>query len=223
MRLLPDCGFIQAYGSAETHTSVILTPEDHRTAFKGDENAQKRLRSCGRPSLLSFAKVVNDKGDAVKPGEVGEVLLKGGLVFQGYWKKPEETAKTLRDGWCHMGDMATVDEEGYIYIIDRKNFMIITGGENVYPNVVENVLYSHPKIFQAAVLGIPDVKWGEAVKAIVVMKEGEVMTQEEVIDFCRDKMANYSKPKSVDFVDKLPLLATGKIDKRTLKSRYCKE
>lgn len=220
MSKLPGCEFIQAFGSAEVYTSVMLTQKDHRTAYEGTGEEQKRLRSCGRPSLLSFAKVINKEGVPVKPGEVGEVLISGGMVFKEYWNNPEETSKTLKDGWCYMGDLATMDEQGYIFIVDRKNFMIITGGENVYPNQVENCLFSHPKIAHAAVLGVPDPAWGENVKAVVVLKPGTTATEKEIIDFCRDKIASYAKPKIVQFVKEIPMTPMGKVDKMALKERY---
>ena len=167
-----------------------------------------------------MARVVNEEGKDVKPGEIGEILLGGGLIMTGYLNKPKETEEALIDGWYHSKDLATVDEDGYIYIVDRKNFMIITGGENVYPTQVENVLFSHPKIAEAAVIGVPDEVWVEAVKAVVVVMPGETLTQEEVIDFCKPRMVNYAKPKTVDFVDELPRTATNKIDKRTIMKKY---
>jgi acyl-CoA synthetase (AMP-forming)/AMP-acid ligase II len=163
--------------------------------------------------------VVKEDGTDVKPGEVGEIVVKGGGVMLRYWKKPEATAEKCKDGWMYTVDLATVDEDGYIYIVDRKNNMIITGGENVYPARVESVLYEMHQIAEAVVLGVPDDKWGEAVKAFVVLKPGEKLTQAEVIDFCAQRMANYEKPKSVEFVDSLPHLPTGKLDRVTLKKK----
>jgi len=220
MKLLPGCKLIQAYGSSETFTPVFLKPEDHDAALSGIGELAQRLGSCGRQGALSMARVVNDDGMDVQPGEVGEILLGGGLVMTGYLNKPQETAESLRDGWFHTKDLGKVDEDGYIYIVDRKNFMIITGGENVYPAQVENVLHDHPKIAEAAVLGVPDETWGEAVKAIVVVKQGERLTEEEIIEFCRPRVANYAKPKSVDLVDALPITPTGKINKLALKRKY---
>ncbi|MFC1823863.1 AMP-binding protein [Thermodesulfobacteriota bacterium] len=219
-KLLPGCKFIQGFGSSETLTNVFLRPEEHAAALTGSGDSAQRMGSCGRQGALSMAKVVNEEGKDVKPGEIGEILLGGGLIMTGYLNRPKETEEALKDGWYHTKDLATVDEEGYIYIVDRKNFMIITGGENVYPAQVENVLFSHPKIAEAAVFGVPDETWVEAVKAVVVVKPGESLTQEEVIDFCKSRMANYAKPKTVDFVDELPRTATGKIDKRTIMKKY---
>jgi len=223
MKLLPGCKFIQCYGCSETSSLVWLRPEDHASALSGTTGSMQRMGSCGRQGALSIAKVVNKDGTDVKPGEVGEIILGGGNIMTGYLNRPIETAEALRNGWFNTKDLAKVDEDGYIYIVDRKNFMIITGGENVYPAQVENVLFSHPKIAEAAVLGVPDDTWGEVVKAVVVVKPGEAVTQEEIIDFCRPRMANYAKPKSVDFVDALPHMPTGKIDKLILKKRYWEE
>ena len=219
-KLLPNCRFLQAYGSAETLGPVWLQPDEHARALGGTVDSEQRKNSCGRAGVLSMARVVSEQGADVAPGEVGEVLIGGGLVMAEYLDQPEKTAAVLKNGWFHTGDLATIDEQGYISIVDRKNFMIITGGENVYPAQVENVLASHPKIAEAAVLGLPDDTWGEIVKAVVVLHSGQTATEEEIIDFCRDKMANYEKPKSVDFVPELPHGATGKLDKLTLRKRY---
>lgn len=222
LKLLPNCKYIQAYGSSETFTVVYLRPEEHAISLGGKVDSEKRKGSCGRQGALGMARVVDKNGIDVNPGEVGEVLLGGGTVMSEYLNKPKETAAALKNGWFYTNDLATVDEEGFISIVDRKNFMIVTGGENVFPTQVENVIFSHPKVAEAAVFGIPDEKWGEAVKAVVVLKEGETAPQEELIDFCRPHMANYAKPKSVDFVQELPHTNTGKVDKRLLKERYLK-
>ncbi len=217
VKLLPSCLFVQSYGSTECYASIVLRAEEHAAALGGASKSVKRMGSCGRQATLAMAKVVDEAGADVAPGEVGEILLSGGLVMTGYWQKPAETAKTLRNGWCHTNDLATVDEEGYIYVVDRKNHMIITGGENVYPAQVENVLFDHPKVQEAAVIGVPDDTWGEAVKAFIVVKENETLLEDELIDFCRPRMANYAKPKIVEFVRTLPHTATGKVDKCALK------
>lgn len=212
--------FQQGYGSSESFTAVMLYPEEHQAALNGGDKEKKRLRAAGRQGVLSFAKIVDDYGNDVKPGEIGEILLGGGMIFKEYWNRPEATAKALKDGWFHTGDLGTLDEKGYIYLIDRKNFMIITGGENVYPNQVENVLFSHPKIAQAAVLGVPDKTWGEIVKAVIVLQQGQTSTAEEIIDYCRDKIANYAKPKVVEFTKALPMTPMGKVDKPMLKQIF---
>jgi len=220
VKLLPNCKHIQAYGSSEAFTVVYLRPEEHAVSLGGRVDSEERKGSCGRQGALGMAKVVDVNGTEVKPGEVGEVLLGGGTIMSEYLSKPEETEEALKDGWFYTNDLATVDEEGFISIVDRKNFMIITGGENVFPAQVENVLFSHPKVAEAAVFGVPDEKWGEVVKSLVVLKPGETATQEELIDFCRPKMANYAKPKSIDFLEALPYTNTGKIDRMLLRQRY---
>jgi acyl-CoA synthetase (AMP-forming)/AMP-acid ligase II len=167
-------------------------------------------------------KVVRDNGEEVNcdSKEVGEIIVKGDIVTQGYWNKPEETASAIKDGWLYTGDLAVVDREGYVNIVDRKKDMIVTGGENVYSTEVENVLYSHPGILEAAVIGVPDAKWGEAVKAVVVLREGKEVTEEEIIRYCRDHIAHYKAPKTVDLVSELPKTGSGKIHKKTLRQRY---
>jgi long-chain acyl-CoA synthetase len=219
-RLLPNCRFVQAYGSAETFCPVWLQPDEHALALGGTVASEQRRRACGRAGALAMARVVNEHGDDVAPGDVGEVLIGGGTVMTEYLGQPEQTAAVLTDGWYRSNDLATVDDEGYISIVDRKDFMIITGGENVFPSQVENVLASHPAVAAVAVIGLPDDKWGEIVKAIIVLQPGRTATAEDIVDFCRGRMANYEKPKSIDFVAELPHGATGKTDKLTLRKRY---
>jgi acyl-CoA synthetase (AMP-forming)/AMP-acid ligase II len=169
--------------------------------------------------------VIRENGDEISPDglEVGEIVVKGDTVTKGYWNRPEETAEALKDGWLFTGDMATVDSEGYVNIVDRKRDVIITGGENVYSVEVENILYSHPSLLEAAVVGVPDEKWGEAVKAVVVLKKGHSTTEEEVIRYCKERIARYKAPKSVDFVSELPKTGSGKIFKKGLKETYGKK
>jgi len=147
----------------------------------------------------------------------------GPNIMSGYWRQPEASAETLRGGWMHSGDMATVDEEGYIYIVDRKKDMIITGGENVYSTEVENAVYQHPAVLEAAVIGIPDSYWGERVHAVVVPKEGQTLAPEDLTDFCRQYIAGYKVPRSVEFVDALPKTGSGKIQKAAIRERYWQE
>ena len=142
----------------------------------------------------------------------------------GYWNRPEDTQDALRDGWLHTGDLATVDEEGYIYLVDRKKDMIVTGGENVYSTEVEAVLYAHPKVKEAAVIPIPDADWGEAVHACIALRDGFQATSQDIIDFCREQLANYKVPRSIEFIDgELPKGGTGKILKKELRERYWKD
>jgi long-chain acyl-CoA synthetase len=219
-QIIPGCDLIQAYGTSECWALVYLSPAEHRAALAGVGEEADKLRAIGRKGLLSEAKVVRDDGTPVAPGEVGEILLKSGAIMSGYLNKPEETARAIRDGWFYTKDLATVDTDGYIYIVDRKNHMIITGGENVYPAQVERALFDHPGIAEAAVIGVPDTTWGEAVKALVVLKPGQNLSEKEVIEFCAPKMASYAKPKSVEFLPHLPHTATGKVDKLCLKKKY---
>jgi acyl-CoA synthetase (AMP-forming)/AMP-acid ligase II len=154
---------------------------------------------------------------------VGEIVTRSDANMLRYWNRPEVTAETLRDGWIHTGDLATWDEDGFVYIKDRKKDLIITGGENVYPAQVENALYGHPAVLECAVFGVPDDVWGEAVKAVVSVKPGRTVTEDELIQLARENLASYMKPKSVDFVDEMPKSPTGKLLKRELRAPYWEE
>lgn len=214
----PHIQFYQSYGMSEASPLVtLLPPEDHR--WDGDRE-MRRLASCGKGIVGVEVKVVREDGTETAVGEVGEVIVRGPNIMKGYWKQPEETAKVLKKGWYHTGDLAIRDEENYLYIVDRKKDMIITGGENVYSIEVERVLYQHPAVKEAAVIGIPDAKWGEAVKAIVVLHEGKEVGEAELRDFCRERLAGYKVPKSVDFLPELPKSGAGKILKRILREAY---
>ena len=180
----------------------------------------KRLTSVGREVLVASVRIMGPEGNFVPVGETAEIVVKSEQVMAEYWKNPEATAETIKDGWLHTGDMGYMDEDGYIFLVDRKNDMIISGGFNVYPREVEDVLYKHQAILEAAVIGVPDEKWGETVKAVVTLKEGMAVTQEEIIDHCRKYLASYKKPTSVDFVDELPKNVNGKILKKELKRPY---
>jgi long-chain acyl-CoA synthetase len=140
--------------------------------------------------------------------------------MSGYWQRPDETAQTLRDGWLYTGDVGRLDDEGYLFVEDRIKDLVVSGGENVYPGIVEGVLFEHPGIAEAAVIGVPDVRWGEAVKAVVALRPGVSCTQEEILDFCRPRLGGFERPRSVDFVDALPRTATGKVLKRVLREPY---
>ncbi|RJG02678.1 long-chain-fatty-acid--CoA ligase [Noviherbaspirillum sedimenti] len=219
-KMFPRCEIMQALGATECLFISVLSVADHREALTGAGRVAGRLNSAGRQASLSEVRVVRDDGTNVIPGEVGEVIVRSGQVMAGYLNKPKETAEAIRDGWYYTRDLATVDEDGYIYIVDRKSHMIITGGENVYPAQIENALFDHPKIANVAVIGVPDSKWGEVVKAFIVCKPGEKLTEREVIEFCAPRMASYAKPKSVEFLDSLPVTATGKLNKLELKKKY---
>jgi len=209
----------EAYGSTETGIVTLLRPEEQL----------EKLGSVGREVFgVDEVKLLDEEGNEVPVGEVGELYARTPHMFSGYWKDPEKTQAAFRGEWATVGDMAKKDEDGYYYLVDRKANMIITGGENVYPSEVEAVVASHPAVKDVAVIGVPDPKWGEAVKAVVVLKEGYVPSPElaqEIIGHCRGKIASYKIPKSVDFIpdEEMPRTATGKILHRKLRERYWKD
>jgi long-chain acyl-CoA synthetase len=213
------CRFSQLYGMTETAPfATQLLPEEMVT--EGDERLVRRLASCGREIPGVSVRVVREDDTDVAPGEVGEIVMRGPNVMLGYWRQPEATAEALRGGWMRSGDLATVDEEGYITIVDRKKDMIISGGENIYSTEVENALYRHPAVLEAAVIGVPDERWGERVHAVVVLKPGHRVEGTQLADFCRQFIAGYKIPRSVEFVDALPKTGSGKIQKAELRERY---
>ncbi|NQU08676.1 MAG: fatty acid--CoA ligase [Candidatus Abyssubacteria bacterium] len=217
-----QCDFVQGYGQTESSAVLsILNAEDH--VLDGTPEQLKRLGSAGREVFGTEVRVIDENGNDVKPGQIGEVIGRGENVMKGYWKMPEATAEAIRDGWLYTGDLATVDEDGYIYILDRMKDMIISGGENVYSREVEEVLYEHPAIAEAAVIGVPDEQWGETVKAIVVLKEGQEASAEEIIDFSRERLAGFKRPRSVDLVDSLPRNLSGKVLKKILREPYWRD
>jgi acyl-CoA synthetase (AMP-forming)/AMP-acid ligase II len=165
-------------------------------------------------------RIVDDNHRDVEAGEIGEIIVKSGRNMVGYWRKPKESKEAIRDAWLHTGDLGYYDESGFVYIADRKTDMIITGGENVYPKEVENVLYRHSAVHEAAVIGVPDDYWVERVHALVVLRDKAQATEEEIIGFCRDQIAHYKAPKSVEFVEALPKNPQGKILKREVRARY---
>jgi long-chain acyl-CoA synthetase len=178
------------------------------------------LNSAGRASINMEIKIVDENDKELPPGEAGELCVRGDGVMKGYWNKPEETAWSMRGGWQHTGDVCKIDEEGYLYYVDRKKDMIKSGGENVYSKEVEDALYTHPAVAEVAVIGIPDEKWGEAVKALVVLKKQEKITAEELIAHSRNYIAGYKCPKSIDFLDSMPRTPLGKVDKPKLREPY---
>jgi acyl-CoA synthetase (AMP-forming)/AMP-acid ligase II len=215
------CRFIQCYGATETSGFCgFLLPEDH--VLTGAEKRLRKIASFGREAIWAELRVVDENGNDVKGDEVGEIIIKGNGVIKEYWKDPEKTKDAIKNGWWYSGDMAKMDEDGYISIVDRKTGMIISGGINIYPREIENVLYSHPAVKEAVVIGVPDREWGESVKAVVQLKEGMTANEEEIIDFCKQHLASYKKPKSVDFVDQFPLGIGGKILKRVVREQYWK-
>ncbi len=212
------CEFAQGYGMTET-TAVLsyLLPADHEVALKKKPGL---LLSAGRPLVGTEVRVVDEDDNPVPNGTIGEIIGRGPQLMRGYWNLPDESAEALRGGWMHTGDAGIMDEEGYIYIQDRVNDMIVSGGENIYPRVIEDVLFKHPSIADAAVIGVPDEQWGEAVKAIVVLRDEATATEEEVIEFCRNKLGGFERPRSVEFVGTLPRNPTGKVLKRELREPY---
>lgn len=214
-----DCPFAQGYGLTEASpTLTYLGPEDHTL-----ENASQQfapVKSAGRPVMGVEVRVVDLMDRELPPGEVGEIVARGDNIMKGYWNQPAITRDTLRGGWLHTGDMGTFDAQGYLYILDRKKDMIKPGGENVYSPEVESMIASHPEVLEVAVIGLADEKWGEAIKAVVVRRPGSALTEAGLIEYCRERMAHFKCPASVDFVDTLPKGGTGKVQKTVLRARY---
>ncbi len=209
-----SCGFLQNYGMTENTTAASgLMPEDH---YPGSPF----LLSCGRPYPHVELRTVNERGAICGAGEIGEIELRSPTLFSGYWRQPEATEAVWRDGWYVTGDMGYLNEKGYIFLVDRKKDMIISGGENIYPAEVESAISAHPDVVRAAVIGVPSARWGEEVKAIVVLREGAALDGAGLIASLRPMIAGYKLPKSVDFVAELPLTAVGKIAKPILRERY---
>jgi acyl-CoA synthetase (AMP-forming)/AMP-acid ligase II len=212
------CDFHQAYGMTElTAGSTNLNAEDHRRALADQPGL---LLSAGRPLMGTEIRIVDEDGRPVATGVVGEILMRGPQMMRGYWNMPDETAEALRGGWMHTGDAGRLDAAGYLYVVDRLKDMIVSGGENVYPRAVEDVLFEHPSIADAAVIGVPDDRWGETVKAIVVLREGAAASEAEVIDYCRERLGGLQRPRSVEFRETLPHAANGKLLKRVLREPY---
>jgi acyl-CoA synthetase (AMP-forming)/AMP-acid ligase II len=216
-RRWPGVGFSTGFGMTELAGNVMfMSPADHdRAADQGLEI----LRSVGRQMPLARVRVIDEEGHDVPPNTPGEIVVKGDQVLSGYWRNPNATEKSFLDGWFRSGDVGRWDEDGYLYIVDRKKDMILTGGENVYPREVEEVLYEHPAVVEAAVLGAPDPKWGEKVVAVVCLRSGEGASGAELVAFCRERIASYKKPRHVVFVDALPKNASGKVLKRELRDQ----
>lgn len=212
-----SCQLSQGYGLTETSPILcVLPPEDH--ALEGPR--ARRIKSCGRPAHGVEVRIVDEHDRECPPEVVGEIVARGGNVMKGYWRQPEATAHALRGGWFHTGDLGFKDADGYVYIVDRKHDMIVSGGENVYPREVEEVLYQHPAVLEAAVLGVPSERWGEAVQAVVVVREGHRVNEEELIGHVRERLAHYKAPAAVDFVEALPRNPSGKVLKTALRERY---
>ena len=215
--------FTHLYGMTES-TSCVTYLKVGGYVETEDQKLSRRLAfSCGQDGINIETRVVNSEGNDVKCGEVGEIIVRGPSITKGYWRLPEETSRKLKNGWFYTGDLATVDEDGYVFITDRKDFKIISGGENIYPKEVEDIIYQHPAVKEVVIVAVPDKRWGEAVKAVVVLKEGFKATEDEIIHFCKERMAGYKKPKSVDFVSDLPKSSLGKILRKEIKKYYWQE
>lgn len=206
--------FSQLYGQTECYPVSVLRKADHAAA------RPELFASCGLPIACCDVKLLDDALHEVAVGEPGEICVRSPYVMEEYWNRPEQTAEVFKGGWLHTGDVARADEQGYLYIVDRIKDMIVTGGFNVFPREVEDVLTSHPGVAMAAVIGVPDPKWGEAVTALVVAKPGVEVTAESLIRLVKQRKGSQQAPKRVEFVDALPLTAVGKIDKKALRARF---
>ena len=209
--------FVQVYGMTECLIGTILKSHEHLVS---SPEGERRLRSAGQPLLGNEVKIVREDGTACHTGEIGEILFRSPTIMSGYWNKPELTAEVFRDGWIHTQDLGFVDGSKFVYVVDRKKDMIISGGENIYSWEVEEALRAHPDVADVAVIAVPDEVWGESVKACVQMRPGRSASEVELIDYARRKIASYKKPRSIDFVQSLPRLFNGKIDKKALRAPY---
>jgi acyl-CoA synthetase (AMP-forming)/AMP-acid ligase II len=209
--------FVQVYGMTECLIGTILKSHEH---LLSSPEGERRLRSAGQPLLGNEVKIVREDGTACHTGEIGEILFRSPTIMSGYWNKPELTAEVFRDGWIHTQDLGFVDGSKFVYVVDRKKDMIISGGENIYSWEVEEALRAHPDVADVAVIAVPDEVWGESVKACVQMRPGRSASEVELIDYARRKIASYKKPRSIDFVQSLPRLFNGKIDKKALRAPY---
>lgn len=218
------CEYVSGYGLSETTPVLtIANIKDYLKDRPGEELCRLRART-GLEVLTVDLRVVNERGEDVRHDgtQIGEIVVRSDVVMKGYWNKPEETARVIVDGWFHTGDMAVIDEEGYVLIVDRKKDIIISGGENIASIEIENTLYSHPAVLENAVIAVPDPIWGEVPKALVVLKPGQSASEEELIEYCRARLARFKVPKAVVFVPSLPRTGTGKILKATLREREWK-
>ncbi|MCG8670482.1 MAG: AMP-binding protein, partial [Pseudomonadales bacterium] len=215
MDMFRQAEFVQLYGMTEAGgTMTYLPPDQHKTDGSG------RLNSCGKPLPGIQIKVVDQTGKEVDMGAVGEITIKSASMMVGYWRKQQATEEAFKNGWYFSGDAGYVDAEGYLYIYDRVKDMIVSGGENIYPAEIESVLYGHESVGDVAVIGVPNDRWGEAVKAVVVAKEGSQISENQLQDYCRMQLAGYKVPKSIDFVAELPRNPSGKLLKKELRKPY---
>ncbi|WP_339798761.1 long-chain-fatty-acid--CoA ligase [uncultured Marinobacter sp.] len=213
MKKLPNARFLQMYGMTELSPTVtMLLPEVHSNPALHD-----RLMSAGRPTHIADIRIEDPMGKEVGRGQVGEICARGPMVMQGYWNKPEQTREAIRDGWMHTGDAGYMDEEGYLFLVDRIKDMIVTGGENVYSVEVEDVLLQYPDVAQCAVIGVPDETWGERVHAVLVLKDGATLDEQAIVSFCKEQIAGYKCPRSFEVRDEMPMSGAGKLLKYKLK------
>lgn len=211
--------FRQQYGATEHPQPIsLLQPEDHRLDL--GEKGLRRLRSVGRVAIGVELKLVKSSGETAATGEMGEIYVRSDAGMSEYWKDPEATKETIVDGWLRMGDIGEMDEDGYLYIVDRTKDMIISGGFNIYPREVERVIESHAGVAEVCVFGVPDEEWGEAVKAVIRLKPGETLDESAIIEHCRAHLASYKKPRWVEFVEDLPKNQNGKVLKRVLREQH---
>lgn len=203
----------QGFGMTETGPTVFMIPE---------KDAIRKAGSVGKPVMHTDVCIMDQELNVLGSNEIGELCIRGGNVTTGYWNRPETTEAAIIDGWLHSGDAAKYDEEGFFYIVDRWKDMFISGGENVYPAEVENVLYQIPQVAEAAVIGLPDPKWQEVGRAVIVLKAGQVLTEAEIIEHCQGKLAKYKIPKSIVFTNEISRNATGKVMKNELREQYGK-
>lgn len=210
----------QGYGAGETTGGVVhLSIADHERAFCGEK--PELLSSCGRATCESEVVVLDDDGNPIQEGEIGEICVRGPDVFAGYWRAPDLTRAAFdAKGWLRTGDLARMDDEGFIYIVDRRKEMLVSGGFNIYPSEIEAVLSLHPAVYEACVIGVPDDNWGEVVKAVVVTRDGVAVGAQELIEFCKERLADFKKPRSVDFVSELPRNSNGKPSRKDVRERY---
>lgn len=211
--------FTQVYGLSEQSGALTRLPREEHI-LDGTEAERRRLGSCGQEMLSDWVRVVDEKGADVAPGQVGEIVARGPNIMAGYWGQPAYTEQSLRDGWLHTGDLATMDGDGYFYVVDRRKDIIISGGENISSREVEEAIYAHPAVLECAVIGVPDPKWGEAVAALVVLKPGQTATKDEIIQTCQESLASFKKPRHVSFLDALPRNPMGKVIKEALREKY---
>jgi acyl-CoA synthetase (AMP-forming)/AMP-acid ligase II len=213
---------LQGYGQTEAPGSIaFLRPGDH--FVNGQIAPDSRLSACGLPAITNTLTIKDEFGKALPQGQTGEICVRGDIVMKGYYKQPEKTAEAIVDGWLHTGDIGHLDDEGFLHITDRRRDMIISGGFNVFPSEVEQVLWTHPDVLDCAVIGVPDPMWGEAVKAVVELKPGAQADAKALIALCKARLGSVKTPKSVDFIPSLPRSLAGKVLKKTLREPYWKD